>query len=117
MMGFEESKEVRTWGMLAHLSSLAGFVIPFGNIFGPLIVWLVKGKESSFVDEHGKEALNFQISMTIYMVFAGLSLLILIGIIILPLLVLADLIYTVIAAVAANDGRSYRYPMTIRFIS
>ena len=54
--------------MLCHLSSLAGSVIPFGNIVGPLVVWLIKKDEYAFVDDQGKESLNFQISITIYTV-------------------------------------------------
>ena len=56
--------EVRQWGMFAHFAAFAGFVIPFGNIIGPLIVWQMK-KDMPFVDDQGKEALNFQITVSI----------------------------------------------------
>jgi len=59
------TKDDRTWAMLCHLSGLAGYVVPFGNIFGPLIIWLIKRDQSWFVDDQGKEALNFQISWAI----------------------------------------------------
>ena len=65
----EPDKDARMWAMMCHLSALAMYVLPtLGNIIGPLIVWLIKREESSFIDEHGKESLNFQISVTIYSV-------------------------------------------------
>ena len=55
------SKDEKTWAMLCHLSAVAGFVIPFGSILGPLVVWLIKKDEMPIVDLHGKKSLNFQI--------------------------------------------------------
>jgi uncharacterized Tic20 family protein len=109
------NNEEKQWGMGCHLASLAGFVIPLGNIFGPLVVWLIKKNDSAFVDSQGKESLNFQISMTIYMMIAALSIFLLIGIFLLPLVALLDLILTIVAAVRASNGEEYRYPATIRF--
>ena len=109
--------EDKQWGMAAHLSSLAGFLIPFGHIGGPLLVWLLKKDSSVFAADQGKEALNFQISMTIYMVVSALLVLVFIGIFLLLFVALADVILTIVAAVAANNGQAYRYPATIRFIS
>ena len=111
-------KDVRLWGMLSHLSALSGFVgIPFGNIIGPLVILLVKGKEDAFIESQAKEALNFQISMIIYGIVAGVLCIVLIGFLLLVGLFMADIVLTVIAAVKANQGESYRYPVTIRFIS
>lgn len=110
------SKDDRMWGMLCHLAALAKYVFPVGNIIGPLIIWLIKRDQSWFIDDQGKESLNFQISMTIYLIIAGLSILVLVGIVLLPLLLLVDLILVVIAAIKANEGTAYRYPLTIRFI-
>ncbi len=110
-------RDTRMWGMLCHLSALCGYIgIPFGNIVGPLVIWLIKRDESPFIDAHGKEALNFQISMTIYAIIAGILVLAVIGILLLPALIIAGLVFTIIAAVRANDGKSYRYPLTIRFL-
>ena len=122
--GLAVSQEDRTMGMACHLSAFAGLLIPFGNIIGPLIVWQVKKKDSAFVDDQGKEALNFQITVTIAAVAAtivGLLLMfVLIGIVVLPLLVLAVLAYTVIftiiAGIKANGGERYRYPINIRML-
>lgn len=110
------SSQSRTMGMLCHLSAFSGVIIPFGHIFGPLLVWLLKGKEDSFVDENGKESLNFQLSMTIYMFISGILMFVLIGFLLLPILALAWLVLVIMGAVAANDGRVFRYPFTIRFI-
>lgn len=117
MGGGAPDKDSRMWGMLCHLAALVGFIgIPIGNILGPLVVWLIKREGNPFVDANGKESLNFQISMTIYGFVAGILVFVLIGIPLLILLVLADLILLIVAAMKANGGESYRYPATIRFI-
>ena len=110
-------KDERMWAMFCHLASLAGYVgIPFANIIGPLIVWQIKKSESPLVDDQGKEALNFQISMTIYVLVGLVSICIGIGIVVLPVLGILGLVFTIIAAIKANQGEMYRYPLTIRFI-
>jgi len=114
--GLEMDPDARQWAMFAHLSTFAGYVIPFGNIIGPLVVWLMKKDELPFVDEHGKEALNFQISMSIWIIIAIVSIFCFVGIVALPVLGILDVIFTIIAAVKANSGEPYRYPMTIRFV-
>jgi len=116
-------KDARTWGMLCHLTSLAGFIgIPFGNIIGPLVVWLIKREEHPFVDEQGKESLNFQISVTIYMtalsVLSVVLMLVVVGfflILAVPGIAIAAMVLAIIAAVKASEGTAYRYPLTIRF--
>ncbi len=113
-----DQKQERTWGMFCHLSALAVFIFPLlGNIFGPLIVWLVKKDESPFVDDQGKESLNFQITFTICCIFAGILTVIFIGFILLIALGIAFLILVIIAAVKANEGEKFRYPFTIRLIT
>ncbi len=113
----EEKKKANLWAMLCHLTALSTFIgIPFGNIIIPLIIWLVKKDEFPFVDEQGKESLNFQISMTIYGIIAGLLCFIFIGFILLPVIVVADIVLIIIATVKTNDGVSYKYPITIRLI-
>ena len=106
----------RMWGMLCHLSTFAGYLVPFGNILGPLVVWLVKKDEYAFVDDQGKEALNFQISITIYSLVSGVLILALIGIPLLIAVILFSVVMTVIAAIKANGGEYYRYPLTIRLV-
>ena len=118
----------RTWDVLSHLAAIVFLLgVPFGNILGPLVVWLIKRSDSPSVDAHGKEALNFQISLTLYlMVAVGVTvglMLVLIGFLLLPLLIIAaivvpvlDLILIIIAAVKASNGEFYRYPLTLRLI-
>lgn len=106
------------WAMLCHLTALSGYIgVPFGNIVGPLVVWLIKKDEMPLVDDQGKESLNFQISVLIYAVVSGLAILILIGIVLLPAVLIFSIVMTIIAAVKANSGEVYRYPLTIRFFT
>lgn len=112
----ETDSDAKTWGMLCHLGALAGYVIPFGNIVGPLIAWQIKKDTSEFVDYHGKEALNFQITVTIAMFVSILLILVIIGIFLLIAIPIIDLVLVIIAAVKASNGELYRYPLTIRFI-
>ncbi len=108
----------RTWCILAHASALVGFVVPFfGHMVGPLIIWLAKRPDSPEIDAHGKESMNFQLSMLIYNIVAGILCIILIGIPILILLHFANIIFVIIASIQAGEGRLYRYPMTIRLIT
>jgi uncharacterized Tic20 family protein len=111
------SSDERMWGMLCHLSSLSGSVIPFGNIIGPLIVWMIKKDEYAFVDDQGKESVNFQISVTVYFVASIVLSFVIIGIPFLIAVPIFGLVMSIIAAVKANGGEYYRYPLTIRFIN
>jgi len=108
-------KDARTWAMICHLMALSGYVLPFGNILGPLIVWAIKKDEHPFVDDQGKEAINFQLTMTLAFIVACLLIFVLIGVPLLVALAIFDLVMIVVAAVKANDGNRYRYPATIRF--
>lgn len=117
-MSTNEEKQAHTWGMICHLIALIGLLgIPFGNILGPLVVWLIKKNDHPFIDQQGKESLNFQLSMTIYFAISLLLALVLIGILMLAALVILDLVLVIIAAVKISNGEPYRYPLTIRFIS
>lgn len=111
------NKDERTLGFVAHLLFFAGWIVPFGNVIGPLILWQMKKDESSFVAEHAKESLNFQLTCTI-LAFACVPLcLILIGVFLLIALVVFQVVYVILAAVSANEGRLYRYPLTFRFVA
>ncbi len=116
-MNTTTDSQARTWGMLCHLIALTGLLgIPFANILGPLIIWQIKKNESSFVDEQGKESLNFQISVTIFLIGSALLMFVLIGFLLLPAIVIASIVFVVIASVKTSNGESYRYPLCIRFI-
>ena len=114
----------RTWTVLCHASAFLGFFVPVaGHIIGPLLIWLLKRDESNEIDEHGKESLNFQISMFIYTSVLGvvcfILMFVLVGFLLLPLfavLFLADIVLVIIASLKASDGQLYRYPLTIRLI-
>jgi uncharacterized Tic20 family protein len=111
------SDEERNWGMIAHLSALAGFVIPLGNILGPLVVWLMKKDSMPHVDREGKEALNFNISIAIYAIVSAILILVLIGLLLLVAVGIAWLVLVIMASVRTSSGESYTYPFTLRFIT
>lgn len=116
-MAQNENNRAITWATFCHLAALSIFIgIPFGNLIAPLIIWLIKKNEFPFVDEQGKESLNFQISMTIYGIIAGLLCYIFIGFILLPILIITDIALIIIAMVKTSKGEGYRYPFTIRVI-
>ncbi len=113
----EVNKEACMWAMFCHLAGLCAFVIPLvGNIVGPLILWQIKKDEYPFVGEQGKEAVNFLISMTIYGLISAALSFVCIGFFLLAAVGVVDLVFLLIAAVKANNGQHYRYPLTIRFI-
>ena len=120
----------RNMAMLCHLISFVGIVFPFGNIVGPLVVWLTQRENSPFVDEHGKESINFQLSLIVYsfvgvllllvsailvIVFIGIFMLIIVGLTVLAFFVFSFIVI-IIAAVRASNGEEYRYPLSIRFL-
>ena len=128
------SKETHghTWAMVCHLATFAGWIIPFGNILGPLVAWLAESEEHPHINDQGKEAVNFNISTTIYGIVLGVvaivgfvaalatemvaSLLVMAALIGGIALLFFHFIFTLIAAYRAQHGIKYRYPLTIRFI-
>jgi len=108
--------ETRRWAAATHIAAVAGYVIPFGNIIGPLLVWQLKKEDGQLIDDQGKESVNFQITVSIAMLVSALLTLILIGFLLIFVIGLGALILVVIAAIKANDGEAYRYPLTLRFI-
>ena len=106
----------RTWAMFCHLSTFAGFIIPFGGLIGPIVVWAMKKDQYSLVDDQGKEAVNFSISMLIYYIISAVLVLLIVGIPLLIALFFFRLIIVVVAAIKANEGVRFRYPLSIRFI-
>jgi uncharacterized Tic20 family protein len=112
------SSTVSTWCVLADATALVGFLVPLaGHIVGPLIIWLAKRQDSPEIDAHGKESMNFQISMLIWNVIAGILCLMLIGIPILILLHVLNVIFVIVASIQASEGKLYRYPLAIRLIN
>jgi uncharacterized protein len=114
----QKQRDERMWAMFCHLSALSGYnILPgIGFIVGPLVLWVIKKQDFPFVDEQGKEALNFQISMMIYMFASAILILVLIGFLLLIALGLFQLAMIIIAAIKANNGEHFNYPLSIRFI-
>lgn len=110
------SSDEKTWAALTHASALSTFIIGVGFIVGPLVMWLIKKDEMPFVDEAGKEALNFNLSWLIWALISFVLWLVIIGILISIVLGIAWVVLTIVAAVKASNGEHYRYPLTIRFI-
>jgi uncharacterized Tic20 family protein len=114
-------KDSRTWGMMAHLSGIVASILTglLGGWIGPLIIWLVKKEDSAFVNDQGKEALNFQITLVIgYIIAYGITLVtcgLLFPVLFVPLIL--QIVFGIIASLKANNGEYYRYPMNIRMIS
>ena len=104
------AKEDCTMAMLAHLLGI------FISFIGPLLIWLIKKDSSAFVNDQGKEALNFQITIAIVYIIGSITAFIIIGCIIIPLAMVANIVFCIIAALAANKGQMYRYPFAIRLI-
>lgn len=136
------SAHERSNAMLCHLMAFAGFVFPFGSIVGPLVLWLSQKDKSEFIDRHGREAINFQVTVMLLSAAATLLLLMpllrfvfhafeagpsvskdelpfadmLVGIAVLALITLFDIVMTIVAAVQANTGKTFRYPLTLRLL-
>ena len=110
------SKDERTWGMLCHLIAFSGVVVPLGSIIGPLVIWLIKKDEMPFVDDQGKESLNFQITMLIAVIISAILTVVVIGFLLLAVLGIFWLVVVIMAAIKANEGVAYRYPYAIRFL-
>jgi uncharacterized Tic20 family protein len=109
-------RDERLWATLSHLGVIAGFIIPFGNIVAPLVIWLVQRDKSSFIEHHAKEALNFQITITMLAIGAFVLMFLIIGIPLLVLIGLGSVVFSIIAAIKANDGEHYEYPFNIRLV-
>lgn len=123
----------RTVAALGHLAALVMYLgIPFGNILGPLVVWLLGRSRSAFVDDQGKEAVNFQVSVTLYFLalvlvlvvaviagrgeVTGLIALIVLAAVAMVALALFQLVMTIVAGVRASGGERFRYPLTLRLV-
>lgn len=112
------SSEERNWGMACHLSSLAGYLLPTANIFAPLIIWMMNREKMPFVDSEGKESVNFQISITIYVLATIILMFASCGILFfLPIIVgVFALVMIIIASIQSAKGVPYRYPLCIRLV-
>jgi len=109
--------QARRWAMLCHYAAFFWFMAPLiGNVLGPLIVWQLQKDRDPFVDRHGKEALNFQITYSLLMMVCGVLAWIFIGFPLMALVSLTALVLVVIAGIRANAGELWRYPFCIRLV-
>ncbi len=106
----------RTWEMLAHLSALAGILVPFGNLLGPFIIWQIKKAEFPSVEAHAKAALNFHLSCLIYGIVAALLIIVVIGFFLLMALGIFGLVCAILATIKVNNGQPWKYPLTLNLI-
>lgn len=115
-VGRDTTRDARKWAMFCHLAGLAWmtWLLPLiGGVVAVLIIWQVKKDDHPFIDENGRRAINFQLSMLIYTVALAITV---IGIFLLPLVAILDIVFTIVAAIRAGDGKYYKYPLTIEFI-
>ena len=108
--------EERPWILGAHIGTLIGYTIAFGNFLVPLLIWLSKRDESEEIAMHAKASLNFQLSMAIYLIISAVFAFLLIGIPFLIIIPIVNLICVILATIEADKGRLYRYPLTINFV-
>ena len=110
------SETERNWAMFCHLAAFTGFFFPFGGIIGPLICWLSRKDDSTWVNENGKASMNFQLSMLLYLVLAIPLCFILIGFPIISAIFIMKIVCIIIASVRASKGEEFKYPLAIPFI-
>lgn len=114
-------EHARRWAMLCHLSVFSGALIPFGNILGPLAIWLWKRKQADFVDYHGKVALNYQLTLLIFFVGCGMVAAFSFAVVrmlspVLGLLAVYTLVAIVLAAVKAQRGDYAEISLSAQFL-
>jgi uncharacterized protein len=111
------SESEKNWAMLCHLAGFGSYVFPLGgSIIGPLILWQVKKSESAWIDENGKAALNFNLSIALYCLLIIPLCFILIGFVFIGFLQLLRIICVIIASINAGRGEKFKYPLAIPFI-
>lgn len=110
------SSDERNVAMLAHLSALAGLIVPLGNILAPLIIWLVQREKSAFVADQALESLNFNITVILAGILCGALVFIGVGVLLWFALGIAWLVGTILAGVRASEGQRFRHRFTLRLV-
>jgi uncharacterized Tic20 family protein len=111
-------RNVRQWAMFVHLSALFGLLgNGIGFVLGPLVVWLIKKDDHPFIDRQGKESINFQLTMFLLLILSAILALVIIGFVLVIIVLVIMVVFPVIGAISANEGKDYKYPFSIRFIS
>jgi uncharacterized protein len=109
--------EENVFCMLIHLSQFANFIVPFSGVILPIVMWATEKENSAKVDAHGRSVFNWLISSTIYFICSLVLVLLGIGILMLIALGIASVIFTIVGGIKANEGKIWKYPMSIRFFS
>ena len=110
------SADERTWSAIVHVSALCGLLCPLLNIIVPMVIWLVKRVNLPMLDDEGREAVNFQISVTLYLLLCIPAMLIAIGGILFIIILFVSIFLSIKAAIRASKGEEYSYPFTIRLL-
>ena len=111
-----QTAEQKQTGMFLHLSQLLNFIIPFGGVVAPILIWQLKKDEMPSLDAHGKMIANWMISALIYGVVSSVLAFVLIGFLGLAALAIVGIAFPIIGAVKANNGELWEYPLTIKFL-
>ena len=112
----DHDKNARNLAVLCHLFGLLGLIVPPGTVVGPLWIWLLQKEEYAVIEDQGREALNFQITFTIALMASVFLVLVYVGLFLLAILGIVDLILIIMASSAASRGEHYRYPFSIKFL-
>jgi len=111
-----QERQTRQWALFLHLSVLAGFVLPLAGLLAPIVIWQLKKAELPGIDVHGRNALNWIISMIIYFVLCVILVFVLIGIPMLVALGVVAIVFPIVAGIKANNGEVWKYPLAIPFL-
>ena len=111
-----DDRDVRQWAMILHLSLLAGYVVPIAGLIAPIIIWQMKKADMPKMDVHGKIVMNWLISAIIYAVVCSVLVFVLIGIPLLIVLGILTVVFPIIGGIKANNGETWKYPLSIRFL-
>lgn len=114
--GESRGKDINQQAMFIQLSAFAGYIIPFGSIISPLILWMIWRDKDPYIDEMGREAVNFQLTMLLYYIICTALFIVLIGVVLIFAAMIFHLTFIIIGSIQTSRGASYRYPMIIRFI-
>ena len=106
----------RQWAMFLHFSQLANFLIPFGGVIIPIIIWQMKKNDSPEIDAHGKQVVNWIISGVIYGVISLVLMIVIIGVPLLIILGILAIVFPIIGGIKANNGELWKYPLSIKFL-
>lgn len=111
-----EDRDTRMWAMFLHLSFFAGYAVPIFGLLAPVVIWQVKKDELPLIDRHGKNMVNWLISLVIYTIVGVLLCFIVIGVPFLILLGVLSVVFPIVAGIKANNGKVWKYPMSIQFL-